>query len=236
MADRFNRRSRRGSGGFGSFVFNILTLVVLLLIVAVGFVYASVFLNPYVSYNPFPPPTLPAILGTPTPTVTPAQALPTSWTPTASPSPEPTQTATPSPSPSPTMTPTETPLVPPFALQPGNPVTIPNIANDDGCDWIGVGGQVFSLDNEPIVDLGVHLEGELDGQPVSLDAITGSAPAIGPSGYVFNLGTTPVLSEETLWIQLNDGSESVLSAVVFLSTSDDCNENFVMVNWRQVRE
>ena len=101
---------------------------------------------------------------------------------------------------------------------------------------MGVGGQVFSLQNEPISNLGVHVEGELDGVPLSLDAITGSAPEIGPSGYVFDLSDTPIVSEDTLWIQLNDGAGVTLSDIVYFSTSDKCDENFVMVNWRQVRE
>jgi hypothetical protein len=101
---------------------------------------------------------------------------------------------------------------------------------------MGVGGQVFSLQNSPIANLGVHLEGELDGVPISLDAITGSAPAIGPSGYVFDLADKPIVSDNTLWIQLNDGTGAPLSDMVIFSTSDSCDENFVMVNWRQVRE
>jgi hypothetical protein len=236
MDDQFVKVPRRRSRGIGSFIVNILTLVVLLAIIAVGAIYAMVFLNPYVGYNPFPPPTLPAILGTPTPTNTPAIPLPTVWTPTPSRTPPPTLTPTlvPTETQVPTATPTEP--GPPFALQPGNPVGIPNIANDLSCDWMGVGGQVFNLDNAPIANLGVHLEGEINGKAIDLDALTGSAPDIGPSGYVFDLADQPSASEGSIWIQLNDGAGKALSEQVFLNTYDNCNENFVMVNWRQVRE
>ncbi len=101
---------------------------------------------------------------------------------------------------------------------------------------MGVGGQVFSLQNEPITKLGLHLEGELDGIPLSLDTITGSEPDIGPSGYVFNLADHPIASNDSLWIQLNDGGGVPLSDVVVFSISEQCDENFVMINWRQVRE
>lgn len=236
MDDQFVRVPRKRSSGIGNFIFNILTLIVVLAIIAAGVGFAMVFINPYSSYNPFPPPTVPARLGTPTATSTPAQPLPTAWTPTPTRTPAPTDTPEPTATetPVPTLTPTTVP--PPFALQPGNPVRIPNIANDKSCDWMGVGGQVFNLENQPIANLGVHLEGELNGDPISLDTTSGSAPDIGPSGYVFNLADQPFTSEGTLWIQLNDGGGTPLSEQIFFDTSDNCNENFVMINWRQVRE
>jgi hypothetical protein len=235
MDDQFVRVPRKRRSRFGGVILNLLTLVVLAAIVGVVGLYALIFLNPQVGFNPFPPPTLPVLLGTPTATFTPAVPLGATWTPTPTFTVAPTDT--PVPTDTPTPVPTATPVIlPPFALQPGNPVRLPNIANDDGCDWMGVGGQVFNLENQPITNLGVHIEGTLDEEPVALDTITGSAPDIGPSGYVFNLESAPIASEESLWVQLNDGSGKPLSEQVFITTSTDCNENFVMVNFRQVRE
>jgi hypothetical protein len=236
MDDQFVKVPRKRSSRVGDFIINALTVIVVLAIVAAGIVLTSVFLNPYSSYNPFPPPTVPARLGTPTATSTPAQPLPTAWTATPSHTPAPTDTPVPTATDTPISSPTSTPVPPPFALQPGNPVLIPNIANTQECDYLGVGGQVFNLENQPIVGLGIHLEGELNGETVSLDAISGSDLGIGPAGYVFDLGNTPIVSEGSLWIQLNDGSGTPLSEQIFFNTSDDCNENFVMINWRQVRE
>lgn len=236
MDDQFVRIPRRRSSGLGALLTNLITLVVVLAIVGVVGVYAMVFINPYTGYNPFPPPTLPAVLGTPTATHTPAIPLPTIWTPTPSKTPAPSQTPTLAPTDTPVPSPTATNPGPPFALQPGNPVGIPNIANDLSCDWMGVGGQVFNLENAPIARLGVHLEGEVEGKSVSLDALTGSAPDIGPSGYVFDLADQPIASQGLLWIQLNDGAGTPLSEQIFFNTFDNCNQNFVMINWRQVRE
>lgn len=234
MGDQFVRVPRKRQGRLGGLVFNVLTLVVLAAIVGVIGVFARIFLNPQIAFNPFPPPTLPAQLGTPTATYTPAVALGATWTPAPTFTLAPTITVVPTETPTPI--PTETPVpLPPFALQPGNPVRLPNIANADECDWMGVGGQVFNLENQPITSLGVHLEGTLDGNPVSLDTVTGSAPDIGPSGYDFNLATQPIASEETLWVQLNDGGGRPLSDQVYITTTTNCNENFVMVNFRQVR-
>jgi hypothetical protein len=236
MDDQFVKVPRKRSLGIGNFILNILTLVVVLAIIAAGVSFVTVFFNPYTSYNPFPPPTVPAKLGTPTATSTPAQPLPTAWTPTPSRTPPPTDTPVPTATDTPVPTFTPTTIPPPFALQPGNPVRIPNIANDKSCDWMGVGGQIFNLQNQPIANLGIHLEGELEGEVVNLDAVSGSAPDIGPSGYVFDLADQPISSEGLLWIQLNDGAGMPLSEQIFFNTSDNCNENFVMINWRQVRE
>lgn len=235
MDDQFVRVPRKRRSRLGGVILNVLTLFVLAAIVGVVAVYASIFFNPQVSFNPFPPATLPARLGTPTATFTPAVALGATWTPAPTFTVAPTDTVVPTDTPTPEPTLTPVPL-PPFALQPGNPVRLPNIANDDGCDWMGVGGQVFNLENQPISNLGVHLEGTLAEEAITLDSVTGSAPDIGPSGYVFNLATEPIASEESLWVQLDDGTGKPLSDQVFITTSTDCNENFVMVNFRQVRE
>ena len=100
---------------------------------------------------------------------------------------------------------------------------------------MGVGGQVFDLDGEPIIGLGVHLEGEVGGLRVELDALSGSAPDLGPAGYVFNVSDRPIASDGTLWIQINDTAGVPLSDQVFLETTESCEENFVLVNWKRVR-
>jgi hypothetical protein len=236
MDDQFVRVPRKRRSRLGGTVLNLLTLVILAAIVGVVGIYGMIFFNPQVGFNPFPPPTLPVLLGTPTATFTPAVAIDVAtWTPTPTFTVAPTDTVVPTETPTPV--PSSTPIPqPPFALQPGNPVRLPNIANDDGCAWMGIGGQVFNLENQPITNLGVHAEGTLEGETISLDSVSGSAPDIGPSGYVFNLAGEPVASEETIWVQLNDGTGKPLSEQIFITTSTDCNENFVMVNFRQVRE
>lgn len=225
---------------YGGFILNCLTVLIFLVAVAAAGVYAVVFINPQIPFNPYPPPTLPPTLGPPTATPTPEIFLPSTWTPTptltATATETPLPTATPSPSPEPTQeTPEATPTGPPFTLQPGAPVLTPNIANDLECDWMGVGGQLFDINGEPISGLGIHLEGEIDGQTIDLDALSGSAPDLGPAGYVFNVADEPIASEGALWVQVNDTAGVPLSDQVFLETSASCEENFVLVNWNQVR-
>jgi hypothetical protein len=224
--------------GLRRLVVNILTVLIVLTTVCVVIGFIAVFINPYMSINPFPPPTLPATLGSPTPTFTPALPLPSPWTPTATSvvSVEVTDTPIP-PTATETPTPTEVEEVePPFALQVGSPALIQNFLNDEGCDYMAVFGNVFDLSDSPIIDLHIHLVGELEGIPsIDLWAISGSATEVGQSGYLINVADHPIASEDTLWIQLEDGGGNTLSEQIFLETSSSCSENLIMVNWRQVR-
>ncbi len=238
MTDQYSGVYKTNRGGF---LLNFLTVLILLAALCVAGIYGSIFINPYVSYNPYPPPTLPATLGPPTTTPTPEIFLPSTWTPTASNTPTPSNTPTETPSPVPPTetppppTPEVSPTGPPFSLQPGSPVLTPNIANDQACQWMGVGGQVFNLEGEPIQGLGVHLEGTIGGLPIRLDSLTGSASALGPAGYVFNVSDHPIASQDTLWVQLNDTAGIPLSTQMFIDTSDSCEQNLVLINWTQVR-
>lgn len=232
MNDPYNVGVKTTRGGF---LLNCLTIGIGLAALAAGLVTLVVFFNPYVSFNPYPPPTLPPTFGAPTITATPEIFLPPTWTP--APSSTPTHTRVPTETPLPSATPTAegTPSGEPFALQEGSPVLTPNIANDLECEWLGVGGQVFDINGEPIQGLGVHLGGSLEGTTIELDTLSGSAPSLGPAGYVFNLADEPIASDDSLWIQLNDTAGVTLSDQIFFDTSASCDENFVLINWRQVR-
>jgi hypothetical protein len=125
----------------------------------------------------------------------------------------------------------------PFALQIGSPARIQNyIRVDDGCNWMGVGGQVFNLDGDPILELTIHLVGELEGlTPFDLFALTGSSTELGPGGFLFEISDHPITSQENMWIQLDDGAGKPLSEAIYLDTSESCTENLILVNFRQVR-
>ncbi len=240
MDDIYEDRPARNIGGF---ILNLLTAVVLLATLAAGLVLGGVFLNPYLPFNPYPPPTLPATLGWPTATNTPEIHLPPTWTPTITETSGPTQTPTitATPPPTETTTPPAEPYTPtptglPFSIQPGSPIYMANsFVNALGCEWMGVGGQVFDMNGAPIAGLSVHLEGQLGGQPFDLNALTGSAGVLGPSGYVFDLSDRPTASDGTLWLQLQDTAGIDLSNQLFLTTIESCEQNFLLINWRQVR-
>ena len=63
-------------------LWDVLTILLLIALVLAGVVFLQIFIDPYTSLNPFPPPTLPAVIQLPTSTNTP-RVLPPTWTPTA---------------------------------------------------------------------------------------------------------------------------------------------------------
>lgn len=151
-------QSTRDSAGV---IFNILTVIVLLMTLCICIGVGVLLVNPQNALNPFPPPTKPVEAEFPTATPTPRSVLPPTWTPaptilpTQTPVPTntlvPTNTTTPTESlasptveaPSetpgegqPTATPSEEPAPTPtqsmpFALHPGDPVAINNIGYPD---------------------------------------------------------------------------------------------------------
>ena len=83
-------------------IWNILTVIVLLMTFFVCVVAGMFMINPQNSFNPYPPPTLPVEAEFPTATPTPKSVLPPTWTPS------PTDPATQTPQPTNTEVPTNT--------------------------------------------------------------------------------------------------------------------------------
>ena len=244
--------SKSGPGCGGVAMYILSALLILFTIGAIA-AYVVLFVNPELPVNPFRTPTLPATAAgpdaTPTevilfpPTLVPVASGTYSFTATVPPgiaSPTqtailathtPTQTATATSEPAPPTTPSPTPF--PLVLQPSG---IQAAQGFKGCSWTGIAGQIFGPNNgAPISYLPVHLEGIWNGRTFDQDAITGSAPEYGPGGYEFNLGTQPVASDRTLWVQAVDAVGMALSERVYLTTYADCEHNLLIVNFNQVR-
>ncbi len=230
-------------------IWNVLTVLVLLLVLCVATVFLLIFINPNAQWNPFPPPTLPPTLSFPTATSTPRLSLPPTWT--ASPTLEPTITNTPEPTSTPaptetpfslfTFTPTGAPGTPasmPFVVGPGTPVGTSSLAfhPEAGCNWLGVAGQVFDLSGAPVSGQQVRLGGTLLGAPIDMLTLTGLTTAYGTNGfYEFTLGDKPVASSGTLWVQLLDQGGLPMSEKIYFDTYDACDKNLIFVNFKQAR-
>lgn len=149
-----------------------------------------------------------------------------------------TATTTPEIAPLPTETsPEATPTVAPtpparFVLQAGTPLGTTNFAQPGrGCNWMGIGGQVFGLEGLPVTDLVIEVGGTLGGSDVSQLAVTGGTAAFGPGGYLVELAEQPIASEETLWLQLYDSAGEAQSTKITISTYAECERNLVLVNF-----
>ncbi len=138
-----------------------------------------------------------------------------------------------------TTAPTSAPtaVVYPFAVQAGSPVLIQNFVNSSaGCAWQGIAGQVFDTDGAPLKNIVVKAGGTWNGTAVSLVGMTGVAADYGEGGYELVLGTKVAASNSTVWVQLYDLSSNVLSNKVYISTTTDCSQNLVLLNFKAISD
>jgi hypothetical protein len=224
-------------------IWNIMTGVVLFsAVLVVGFSFL-IYTNPQSAINPFPPATLPALASYPTAIPTVRSILPPTWTPTPTLEPSPSTTPKPSSTPLITDTPvfiaeaTITPGGMAFIVQQGNPVAISSAAfrPDQGCNWMGVGGQALDLSGAPVKWLIVQLGGMLDGKVLEQLTMTGTATQYDRGGFEFSLADKPIASKNTLWLQLLDQEGLPLSDKVYFDTFEDCEKNLIVINLKQVR-
>jgi hypothetical protein len=147
----------------------------------------------------------------------------------------PTSTATQTLTPTITLTPTREIL--PFILF-GEPETMSNevLRPELDCNWLIIAGQVWDLQGDPVTDsVSVHLFGELNGFVIDQYRSPGTETAYGESGYEFALEGFVVDSEESLYIQLVDANNAPLSNPYLVQTYNDCQQNLILVNFKQVR-
>lgn len=123
-----------------------------------------------------------------------------------------------------------------YAVQPGTPIALSGFPHPEfGCNWMGVGGQVFGLNGQPVKNLVVSLKGILGTQDLDLLSLTGAATIWGEGGYEFKLADKPVESNGTLYLQFFDLAGKPVSDKVYLTTYNDCNRNTIMANMQQIR-
>lgn len=94
-------------------VWNLMTFLVLMTIAGTLFLIVQIFHDPTTPLNPFPPPTIPALIVLPTSTITETPTITGTSTPTLPPTSNPTSSSTATSAPSPTETPTPTHTVTP---------------------------------------------------------------------------------------------------------------------------
>jgi hypothetical protein len=242
IAERQKHRNRKRQN---TMIWNILTAVFVVASVLAIIYFGLLFANPANALNPYPPPTLPALIQIPTSTPTLVQ-LPATWTPTAS------LTAVPTDTPVPTAAETETPAIGttstpyptadssahyPFASK-GDPAPYANTIfhPDKDCKWQGIAGQVWDIQGRPLIGYRVHLWGYYNGKTVDLTTLSGGAQAwYGESGYEFVIGSSPINSTGKLSVELEDQSYMAISNKVTVNTYADCDKNLVLVNFQQVK-
>lgn len=176
---------------------------------------------------------LPTITGMPTntrrPTETPS-VIPTfpSKTPTKTPTPTPTDTGTPTPiGPPPTASQTLAPFI--FTKSDNSPYYLQNFANDAGCQWLGVAGEVLDLNRNPVPanSYVVHVWGN----DVDVKLAVGSAPEYSPSGWAQTLFNSPIVRDYN--VQLETPNGTAVSQVYAIQTRASCNQNLLKIDFVQ---
>lgn len=117
-----------------------------------------------------------------------------------------------------------------YSFQRGIPAAIPNFVDvDSGCNWAGIGGQVFDEAGAPVTGLTVKISGVFEGRQILYYVYTGSSQHFGPGGYELKLANQPV-SSYSLKLQLLDAAGARLSLPFLLRTYDSCQQNLLVVN------
>ncbi len=243
MSDDFNFDGTQSqSRGRSMQLWDILSIVVLILTACIAGYFVLIFLNPESSFNILPPGGFgPRV---PTATTTPIR-LEATWT--ASPTLELTPSNTPRPTFTPFFTATSFSLVPPTKTP--KPTSTPKapfsatvqqvestvIHPELDCSWAGIGGTVVDSNNSPVIGTVVVLRGTLNGKTIEEPTVTGINKEYGPSGFEFVIGSAPVESKNTLYVQLVDLQNIPLSDKVFVTTSSDCSKNLVIVRFKKTR-
>ncbi len=179
-------------------------------------------------------PIVPTTIATQTPSITPSLTVQASLTITNTP-PIPA-TVPPSPTtPPPTSTPfTPQPLVDvpspyPFTLREGQPVFTANFANAAGCSWQGIGGQVFDVNDQPLLGISVHVFGS----GVDVSVSSGSNTIYGIAGWEVPLATA--VTANSYLVELRSSAGTAISEQITVTFTADCARNLVLLNFKQNR-
>lgn len=225
-------------------LWNLLSFLMIAAIIGAGVIFITIFSNPNSAMNPFPPFTMPEAIVLPTSRPT----FPATWTATVAPStptPAPPTADVPVVSATPaevgTPSPTETQQPPTgayaFGLQ-TDPASISSVIYrpEWGCEWMGLAGNAVDLQNSPVKGIRVQVGGYLGAAKIDLLSLTGTALQYGQAGYEFTLAEKPVASTGRLWVQLLDQSDLPLSDKIYFDTFSGCDQNLIIINFKQVRK
>ena len=124
-----------------------------------------------------------------------------------------------------------------YVVQTGTPVGIQNfVLLEAGCEWAGVGGQVFNQAGLPVSGLIVKLDGTIEGDPVLVYVVTGSSLQLGPGGFDVYLTDHPVSTQSMLYLQLLDVTGAPRSTRIPLDTYSSCSKNLLLVNLIEITQ
>ena len=117
----------------------------------------------------------------------------------------------------------------PFVLKDNQVINTMNFANTAQCAWQGIGGQVFDLNGQPLIQMRVHVFG----QGVDLYTASGSNTLYGLSGWEVPLSTS--LTSNSYIVELQSAQGTIISPQVTVTFVPDCSKNLALVSFQQTR-
>ncbi|MCI0521090.1 MAG: hypothetical protein L0Z70_12655 [Chloroflexi bacterium] len=121
-----------------------------------------------------------------------------------------------------------------FGKQAGAPVSVANfIRPEAGCEWLGLGGQVFDINGAPVEMLVVEVGGLLEGQQTLKLTLTGNEAGLGEGGFLVELADHAT-ADSDLWVQVLDLAGVAQSDKIPFATYAECDKNFTLVNFTQI--
>lgn len=139
----------------------------------------------------------------------------------------------------PTATASFTPTAVPYVLQQPDPYYLSNFTHpDDGCNWMGVAGQVFNKDGQVQKEIVIKAGGFINGAALIEDTVMPLTEpeidlAYGPGGFELTLAAEVAATDSEAWIQLYNLAGDPLSAKIYLVTFDDCLKNLILMNFSE---
>jgi hypothetical protein len=123
------------------------------------------------------------------------------------------------------------PTLSPFPFAPRDQIIYTlNFANTAGCNWQGVGGQVFDVNNQALPNINVHVIGA---GGFDRSTVSGTNSLYGQSGWEINVGNT--VAPATFIVELRSPQGTVISPQVQVTFPGNCNGNLALVNFVQTR-
>ncbi len=117
-----------------------------------------------------------------------------------------------------------------YTTQMLTPTFTTNFANlEAGCDWVGIAGQVFTAQNNPLEGMLIIVKANKDSNTPENIAYSGLAPAYGPGGYEIVLGNENLGGEYLL--QLFDQDGHTLSKESIVKIPAGCESNLTIINF-----
>ncbi len=121
-----------------------------------------------------------------------------------------------------------------LSIQEGTPLYSVNFSDlESGCEWMGVGGQIFEHTDQEVINRVILVGGEINGEYVEFATLTGMASTYGPGGYEVQIADAPFDSQSVFWIEIYDLSGQLLSERFFFDTYASCEQNLILINFVQ---